>query len=59
MYDNDVDGIMNIDGTSKSLNLRSNNVNDIIVSRTNGPDIQNALLFDVSADQLVLGYRDW
>jgi len=59
VYTNDVDGIMNVNGSigygQKNLNLKSNNVNDILISRTNITNTQNALLFDVSADTLYLG----
>lgn len=54
-YTNDIDGILNVNGTSKPLNLKSNNVNDIIISRTNGTDNQNAVQFDVSGDEILLG----
>ena len=58
VYDNDSDGIMNIDGTSKPLELRSNNGagNDpLIVSRDDASDVQQFLIADLSADELVLG----
>lgn len=54
-YDNDSDGILNIDGTTKPLILRSNNVNDFVVDRTNLTDIQDGLRLDVSANELILG----
>lgn len=59
VYDNDVDGIMHVDGSigygQKNLDLKSNDVNDIIISRTAGSDTQNVLVFDVSGDELTLG----
>jgi hypothetical protein len=55
VYDNDADGILNVDGTTKPLDFRSDNVNDIIISRFSTPDLQQALIFDVSADELILG----
>jgi len=54
-YTNDSDGIMEVNGTSKDLNLRSDNVNDIKISRTNGTDLQDILATDVASDELVLG----
>lgn len=54
-YTNDTDGIMNVNGTTKPLNLQSNNVNDLIMSRKSGTDIQDLLRADVSASELVLG----
>lgn len=55
VYTNDVDGILNVNGTTKPLEFRSNNVNDILVTRKLLTDIQNAILFDVSANNLELG----
>jgi hypothetical protein len=55
VYTNDVDGIMDIDDVSKSLNFRSDNANDVIISRTDTVNSQEALLFDVSANELILG----
>lgn len=59
VYDNDVDGVLNVDGSigygPKDLNFKSNNTNDILISRTNGVVSQNALLFDVSGNELILG----
>lgn len=55
VYTNDVDGLMSVNGTSKPLNLQSNNVNDIIISRKSGTDIQDLLRADVSASEIVLG----
>lgn len=54
-YDNDADGVLNVDGVSKPLNLRSDGSNDIQIGRKVGADEQAALLFDVSADELLLG----
>jgi len=55
VYDNDVDGIMNVDGVAKPLIFRSNNTNDIVIDRTDLTDIQDALRLDVSGDELLLG----
>jgi len=55
VYDNDADGIMDVDGTTKDLNLRSDNANDILISRTNGADSQNGVQLDVSGDEVLLG----
>jgi hypothetical protein len=59
VYTNDVDGIMHVNGTTKPLDLRSNNVNDILISREQnigyGLEIQNGLQLDVSANELKLG----
>lgn len=59
VYTNDADGVMNVNGslgyTQKNLDLRSNNVNDIIISRTDGSFVQEVVKFDVSADLLKLG----
>jgi hypothetical protein len=54
-YDNDTDGILHVDGVSKSLDLESDNANDIKITRKSGTDKQDALLLDVSGDELVLG----
>lgn len=59
VYSNDIDGIMNVDDPSKSLEFRSDNVNDIKITRAQdlgyGLDLQNALVFDVSSNELILG----
>jgi hypothetical protein len=55
VYTNDSNGILSVNGASKNLDFKSDNVNDIIISRTNGSVNQNFLLADVSASQLVLG----
>ena len=55
VYDNDVDGVMNIDGVSKPLTLKSDNSNDIVINRTNSTDTQDILRADVSEDELILG----
>jgi hypothetical protein len=54
-YDNDSDGILDIDGTTKPLIFRSNNANDCLIDRTNGTSIQDILRADVSANKLYLG----
>lgn len=55
VYTNDTDGILNVNGVGKILNFKSDNINDIMISRTNGSDDQNALVMDVSANELLLG----
>lgn len=59
VYTNDTDGIMDVDDASKPLNLRSDNLNDIAITRKQnigyGWDYQDALRLDVSADELLLG----
>jgi len=55
VYDNDADGIMDVDGSTKDLNLRSDNANDVVISRTNTTNDQDALRLDVSAAELLLG----
>jgi hypothetical protein len=54
-YDQDSDGILNVDGTTKPLDLRSDNVNDIYISRFATPDLQKVVWFDVSANEVLLG----
>lgn len=54
-YDNDTDGILNVDGVTKPLILRSNDVNDVVIDRKLVSDIQDVLRADVSADELLLG----
>jgi hypothetical protein len=54
-YDNDTDGILNVDGTTKPLDFKSNGVNDIKVSRQVGADYQKFLQTDVVNNELVLG----
>jgi len=55
VYDNDADGVMNIDG-SFPLDLRSDGTNDVVfASRKIGADYQRAGQLDVSADQVILG----
>lgn len=55
VYTNDADGILNVNGTTKPLDFRSNNTNDVVTSRTNGTDVQDIWRADVSANELVLG----
>jgi hypothetical protein len=55
IYDNDSDGILNVDGTTKPLEFQSDGLNDILISREVGADYQQALLFDVSGNELILG----
>jgi hypothetical protein len=58
-YTNDTDGIMNVNGLSKPLELRSNNLNDIFTSRGQnigyGLDLQDFWRADMSANTLYLG----
>lgn len=54
-YTNDADGIMDVNGAGKDLNLRSDNINDIKISRTDGTSNQDALATDVDSNELVLG----
>ena len=55
VYTQDADGILNIDETTKPLILRSDDVNDFVIDRKSGADINEALRFDVSTDELLLG----
>jgi len=55
VYSNDSDGRMDVDEVTKPLDFRSNDTNDIIISRTDTVDIQDILRADVSADELLLG----
>jgi hypothetical protein len=54
-YDNDSDGIMDIDGTTKPLRLRSNNVNDIYIERKSGVDIQSLVRSVVGSNEVQIG----
>lgn len=54
-YDNDPDGILDVDGSTKPLNFRSDGANDVLISRKISGDVQNAVLLDVSADEVILG----
>jgi len=54
-YDNDTDGILHVDGTTKPLDFESNNVNDVLITRKSGADKQTALMLDVSANELFMG----
>ena len=54
-YTNDGDGVMNVNGGSKPLDLRSNGSNDLILSRKIGTDYQKALQFAVAANEVILG----
>jgi len=55
VYQNDTDGVMLVNGASKSLEFRSNNVNDIFISRSNGTNTQEFLRAKVSSNELQLG----
>lgn len=55
VYTNDSDGILNVNGTTKPLEFKSDGLNDILISREVGADYQEALLFDVSGNELILG----
>jgi len=54
-YTNDTDGIMNVNGTTKNLDLRSNNSNDIKISRTDTTSVQNFMETNVAGSELWLG----
>jgi hypothetical protein len=54
-YTHDTDGILLVNGTTKPLNFKSNNSNDILVSRTNGTDTQDMLRAKVSTNEVILG----
>jgi len=54
-YFNDSDGRLYVNGTTKPLDFRSNNTNDVGISRTDTVDIQSILLADISAQELLLG----
>jgi len=54
-YDNDSDGILNVDGTTKPLRLRSNNTNDIYIERTNLTDIQSLVRTVVGSNEVQIG----
>lgn len=54
-YTNDTDGILAVDGSGKNLNFRSNNVNEIAISRTDGTSSQDFLRAKISANELQLG----
>lgn len=55
VYAHDTDGILNVNGVSKNLKLRSNNINQIFIDRQTGSDVQNFLKTDVGANELLLG----
>lgn len=55
VYTQDTDGILNVNGTTKPLDFRSNNANEIRVSRTNGVDLQTLIRAAVATNQLQLG----
>lgn len=55
VYNNDADGIMNVDGTTKDLEFRSDDLNDVAITRDDGSNVQDFLRADVSADELLLG----
>jgi hypothetical protein len=46
---------MEVNGITKDLNLRSDNSNDLALTRTDTVDIQDILRADVSANELLLG----
>jgi hypothetical protein len=55
VYTNDVDGVLNVNGTTKPLEFRSDDLNDVFISRDDGTNVQDFLRADVSADELLLG----
>ena len=59
VYHNDTDGILNVDKLGQPLEFRSDDVNDISITRGRnigyGLDLQHFLLADVSGNELVLG----
>jgi hypothetical protein len=55
VYTNDSDGILNVNGSGKDLDFKSDNTNDIIMSRTDTTTHQNFLESVVASDELVLG----
>lgn len=55
VYTNDADGIMNVNGSTKPLLLRSNGVNDIAVQRKIGADIQDFERASISGNETLLG----
>lgn len=57
VYDNDPDGILNVDGSNKPLIFRSDgsSTNDVVIQRKIAADIQDFLRADISADRLLLG----
>lgn len=55
VYTNDTDGIMLVNGATKPLRLRSNNVNDIIMERISGADIQTFIRTLVASNEVQLG----
>jgi len=54
-YDNDSDGILDVDGSTKPLIFRSDNSNDVIINRTDTSTTNEFLVADVSGDELILG----
>jgi hypothetical protein len=54
-YAHDTDGILLVNGSTKPLNFKSNNSNDILVSRTNGTDTQDMLRAKVGTNEVVIG----
>ena len=54
-YTNDTDGILNVDGTTKPLVFKSNNVNDVLINRTNGVDTQDMLRAKISTNEVIIG----
>lgn len=57
VYDQDSDGILNVDNAAKPLIFRSDGsaTNDIVVQRKIGLDIQDFMRADISASELALG----
>lgn len=55
VYQNDSDGVLFVNGSSKPLELRSDNTNEIAMTRTNGTNTQDFLRMKLSANELQLG----
>lgn len=55
VYTQDGDGILNVNGSTKPLDFRSDNANEVRVSRTNGSDIQTLIRLAVASNQVQLG----
>lgn len=53
IYANDPDKILDVN--NGDLNLRSNNVDDIIISRKSGVDSQSMIQTDVASNEVILG----
>lgn len=54
-YTRDTDGVLNVNGSGKPLEFRSNGTNNISITRKVGTDSQNALLLNPSINEIQLG----